>query len=151
MSLDSKALLSALTSHAKRLKIFDRVIGYDPKNVPGDGLTCCVFAEMLTARPSTGLNRSAALMVWVIRVMLPISARQLDDTEPAVVDAADKVVRSLMGAFTLGGLVRNVDIRGQAGTPLRVDFGYVEITGTVYRFAEIITPLIVNDVWTEVP
>jgi hypothetical protein len=153
VSLNAKALQTALVGHAKQLKL-GRVIPHDPKNPPGTGLTVAVFAESLSARPATGLNRSAGLVVWIVRVMVPINSKDaaaLDRVETDVLDAVDRIVGSFMGAFTLGGLVRCVDIRGMAGTALRADFGYVELGGTVYRFAEITTPLIVNDVWTEVP
>lgn len=153
MTLDATALQRALTSHAKGLGIFERVHGFDPKNAPGSGLTCALLARTISARPTTGLNRSAALVVWMMRVMwpLPKSDATLEDVDPRVVGAVDKIVNSLMGAFTLGGLVRAVDIRGMAGTPLGVDFGYVEVDGKMFRIGDVTVPLIVNDVWAEVP
>lgn len=151
MTLDALALQRALTSHASGLGVFERVHGFDPKNAPGSGLTCALLARTTSARPSTGLNRSAALITWIARVMLPLRDVPLEDVDPHVVGAVDKLVNSLMGAFTLGGLVRCVDIRGMAGTPLGVDYGYVEVDGKVFRIGDVLIPLIVNDVWAEVP
>lgn len=151
MTLDALALQRALTSHAKSIGGVERVHGYDPKNAPGSGITIALLARSTSARPSTGLNRSAALVTWIARVMLPLRNEPLDDIDPKVIGVVDRLVNSLMGGFTLGGLVRAVDIRGMAGTPLGVDYGYVEIDSKVFRIGDVLIPLIVNDVWTEVP
>lgn len=151
MTLDATGLQKALVSHAKKLGVFERVIEFDPKNAPGSGLSCALLARQLSARPTTGQSRSAALVVWMARIMLPIRADPLGDVDPKVLGAVDKFVNSLMGGFTLDGLVRAVDIRGMSGTALSVEFGYVEIDGKVFRLGDITIPLIVNDVWAEVP
>lgn len=149
MSLDALALQKALVTHAKALGIFDRVIGHDPKNSPGTGLTASVICSQISARPSTGLSRSSALVVFMVRIMTPLKQNPLDDIDPVMLGATDKLVNSLMGAFTLGGLVRAVDIRGMAGTPLVCNYGHVEIGGTLYRVGDVTIPLICNDVWIE--
>jgi len=56
---------------------------------------------------------------------------------------------SYIGGFTLGGLVRDVDVNGEFGTPLEAVYGYVAIDGAMYRVATITIPVIVNDVWTQ--
>lgn len=153
MTLDTVALQGALRSHGSKLGVFERVEGFDPMNAPGSGLTLALLARRGSARPATGLSRSAALVVWIGRIMYPMpkQGEPREDVDPIVLGALDKYVGSLIGAFTLGGLVRCVDIRGMAGTPVEWDLGYVEIDRKMFRICDVTVPLIVNDVWTEVP
>jgi len=55
------------------------------------------------------------------------------------------------GDFTLGGLVRQVDIRGAHGAGLSARAGYLEQDSAVFRVFTISVPLIVNDLWKEAP
>lgn len=148
MSISTEAILQALSSETKQLGIYDRVLRHEPKNPPGDGLTCSIYMTSLAPVMASGLNRTAALMIVGVRAQLPMLTEPQDDVDLRVTRAVDKTIESYCGAFTLGGLIRAVDIKGMAGTPIRVDYGYLDQGGTLYRFGEITTPLIVNDAWS---
>ena len=51
----------------------------------------------------------------------------------------------LSGEFDLGETIRNVDIGGMGGTPLSVDFGHLDVGGTIFRIADITVPMLVDD------
>ncbi len=56
-----------------------------------------------------------------------------------------------IGGFTLGHVVRNVDIFGAHGQKMRSRLGYITQENTVYRINEITLPLVVNDLFSEAP
>jgi hypothetical protein len=66
-------------------------------------------------------------------------------------DAVDLLLADYVGNFTLGGLLREVDIRGIDGNPLRVDAGYLTQDGKVFRVMTISVPLVINDLYAENP
>ena len=68
-----------------------------------------------------------------------------------VIKAADALTTAYSGDFTLGGAVRDVDLLGMYGSPLRWLAGYVTINSTIYRCMDLTLPLIVNDLWSQAP
>jgi hypothetical protein len=64
--------------------------------------------------------------------------------------AVDDLCGAYCGDFTLGGLVRNVDIFGANGQSLDVRAGYLAQDGALQRVMTIWLPCIVNDLWEEV-
>lgn len=150
MSLDELAIQRALSSHAGALGIFERVQRFDPTNAPGSGMTCALLATDLGTEPSTGLNITAGLVVWVMRIMLPMQTKPLDEVDPTVLGAGRKLIARLLADLKLGGLVRTIDVRGMTGTRLRMRLAYLTIDKTLYRLGDLTVPVIVNDVWPEV-
>lgn len=150
MALSERAVQRALSSHASQTGVFKRVIRFDPKSAPGGGLTCALLLRTMDPTPATGLNVSACLLVWTMRIMLPIRNEPIDEVDPVLMGAARKLMARLLGDLTLAGLVRTIDPRGQAGVRMSCPFGYVEIDGTMHRIADLNVPMIVNDVWAEV-
>ena len=51
----------------------------------------------------------------------------------------------LLGDFTLGTSVRNIDAAGIYGTPLGAQWGYTSVAGVMFRTVDITVPIIVND------
>ncbi len=54
----------------------------------------------------------------------------------------------LLGDFTLGASVRNIDAAGQYGTPMSARWGYTSVAGVMFRTVDITVPIIVNDTVT---
>jgi hypothetical protein len=89
----------------------------------------------------------------IVITMNDTTAEPLDDVDPAVVGAADALLRRYVGGFTLGGLVSNVDVRGAAGVPINMASGWMKLggdSGGRYRSMIITVPLVVNNLWDEV-
>jgi hypothetical protein len=130
---------------------FERVNQFEPVNAPGHGLTCGVWVERVVPVRSSGLNSVSTLVVFSVRVYTATLSDPPDAIDPNMVAAVDALGSAYSGDFTLGDLVRNVDIFGAHGQSLDARAGYVEQDGVLYRVMTITLPVIVNDLWTEAP
>lgn len=148
--IDSAGILSAVVSHAASLGRFERVNGHEPKNAPGQGLSVAVWVEGVAPVPQgSGLASTAATVTLSVRVYANMLGEPQDGIDPGLVSAVDTLMNAYSSNFTLGGLVRNVDLLGQAGAPLRAEAGYLEQDGKLYRVMVITLPMILNDVWSQ--
>lgn len=61
--------------------------------------------------------------------------------------AASQIATDILGAFTLSGKIREVDVGGQFGDAFAIEFGHEQIgdPGKMYRVAELRFGLVVND------
>lgn len=149
MALDINGLLDAVVSHAMASGHFERVNQHEPENPPGHGLTCAVWANRIIALRSSGLNSVSTLVAFDVRIFSPMFDPP-DAIDPTMVAAVDSLCAAYTGDFTLGGLVRQIDVLGAHGQPLDVRAGYLQQDGTKYRVMDIALPCIVNDLWEEV-
>lgn len=146
------AILQALESHVAASGWFERVNRHEPKNAPGNGLTAAIWVQAL--RPvalASGLDATAALLLANIRLYSPMMAEPQDEIDPNLTGATSALVGSISGDFTLGGLIRNVDLLGAHGTPLSAEAGYLEQDRKLFRVYTITVPLVANDVWSQSP
>lgn len=151
MTLNSRAILAAVQSHAETLAVFERAGTHEPKNAPGNGLSIAVWAGPMRAVPAaSGLAAMSARLELVVRVYNPMLQKPYDDIDPTVLDAVDALFTAYAADFELGGLVRNVDLLGQHGTALSAVPGYLSQDGKLFRVMDITLPLIINDLWNEV-
>lgn len=150
MSLDISSILSAVESHALASGQFERVNTHEPKNSPGNGVTCAIWADKIDPVPDgSGLSRTTARLIFVVRIYSNMLQEPQDAIDPNVVTATSDLMTRYSGDFQLGGTVRNVDLLGQAGVSLSAQAGYVNVSGTMYRVVTITLPLIINDVWDQ--
>jgi hypothetical protein len=148
--LDTDVILNQVISHAMASGFFDRVNTHEPKNAPGNGLTCAVWANRIRAAKS-GLDITSALLVVNVRIYSNMLQEPQDAIDPHVIEATDALFNAYIGDFTLGGNIRHVDVRGVEGVALEALAGYITIGNTMYRCMTITLPLVINDVWTEAP
>lgn len=154
MSVSGKAIMSAVASHAAASGYFDRVTLHEPKNKPGNGLSAAVWVQFLGPVPAgSGLRATTALVLVNVRVMSNMLQEPQDEIDPNILDAVDALITAYSADFTLGGLVRNVDLLGQTGQRLQATAGYLPMGNppTMYRVMTINVPLIVNDAWEQTP
>ena len=152
MSLDTAAIYNAVVSHALTCGLFERVNGHQPENAPGNGLTAAVTtAEIGPVPGESGLMTTTGRLVLNVLIFLPTTYDPPDEIDPVVLGATDALLTAYSGDFELGGQVRNVDLLGQAGTPLSARAGYTQIDAQTYRVMTITLPLIVNDLWSQSP
>jgi len=152
VSLGTAAILDAAISHAKGLGRFERILTHEPKSAPGNGLSVAMWAQNL--RPiagGSGLNSTTARLQLSVRVYTNMLADPQDKIDTRLLDAVDALMSAYSGDFTLGGLIRNVDLLGADGDPLSADAGYLEQDSKLYRVMVISLPLIVNDLWVQAP
>jgi hypothetical protein len=74
-----------------------------------------------------------------------------DGIDIDILSAVDQLYASYAGGFTLGGLIRNVDVFGALGPALSAKAGYLNQDGKLFRVMDVIVPMIISDLWDEVP
>ncbi|MFJ5967885.1 hypothetical protein [Streptomyces sp. NPDC093060] len=151
MALDISGILDAAISHASASGYFDEVNGHEAIHPSASGgLTAGVWVERVTPVRSSGLASVTSLVVLNVRLYTSAQQLPLDAIDPNMVAAVDALCTAYCGDFTLGGLVRQVDIFGANGQPLDVRAGYLPQDGALQRVMTISLPCIVNDLWEEV-
>lgn len=148
-------VVDATVSHAAATGLFDKVNGHEPKSAPTAGprgLTCAVWADQLRPSLRSGLDSTTVVLELNVRLFMRMLTEPQDAIDPAMLEAVDTLCGEYVGDFTLGGLVKSVDVRGaDGGTMLSARAGYVQQDGAVFRVMTIIVPCVVNDFWPEAP
>lgn len=154
MSIDSRALLRELASHAARLGVFGEVNTHEPKSAPhptGRPSAHVFLAGIAPAtRVTNSLTHTSVVVTGVIRVYVPMLQEPQDDIDPAICGAVDAVMNSVSGEFTLGGLVDEVDLLGIEGQPMAAQFGHLPLDKTMFRVADVFVPMAIHDVWERI-
>lgn len=146
-----KALRDQVVSHALTLGLFDRVAQHEPKGAPGNGLTCSIWADVIEPLPdASGLAATSGRVAFHVRIMAPMLQEPQDDIDGLILTAAVTLIGEYSGHFTLGGTVRDVDLLGAHGEPLKAQAGYLDIDRKLYRVMVVTLPVIINDLWTQV-
>jgi hypothetical protein len=149
--MDIQAILDVIVSHAMASGYFETVNGHEPKSAPGNGITCGVWSQEIGPAPSgSGLAATTALVVWNVRLYTSMLAEPQDAIDPQMMLATSALIGAYSGDFQLGSTARNVDLLGQAGTPLRARAGYQTIDNKIFRIMNIDLPVLVNDAWQQV-
>lgn len=152
MSLGAGAILTAQLDHAKAIGVFEVARLGEFKTAPPAGLTFSLWTQNLGAAPDgSGLASTTAILHTTARVMIPMTTKPEDTAEVKIVSAADAYMARLSGDFTLGGLVRNVDLLAQMGEPMRWAFGYILIDQKMMRIADLEIYVVLNDLWEQAP
>lgn len=149
--MDTAGIVAAVTSHAQTLGEFDVVSFHEPKGAPGSGLSLAVIAsDGGTVAAASGLASASSRVALTARIFKPLLGQPGDETDADLLTAMDLLFGAYASAFTLDGLVRNVDLLGQHGTGLTWRAGYVRIDEVTFRIVDINLPMILNDQWNEV-
>lgn len=150
MSLDIRTILDAVETHALASGFFQTVNGHEPKSAPQNGLTAAVWVEQIgPARGGSGLDSTSTRLALFVRLYTPMVQQSEDAIDPDMMTALDALMAAYSGDFTLGGLVRAVDLLGAYGDPLSARAGYLTTSGAEFRVMTITLPLVVNDLWEQ--
>lgn len=150
MALDIITILDTVQDHALASGYFDAVNGHEPKSAPGNGLSAAVWVEQIgPARGGSGLGETSVRLALNVRLYTPMVHEPEDAIDPNLMTALDALMAAYSGDFTLGGVVREVDLLGIYGDPLSARAGYLTTAGAEYRVMTITLPLIVNDLWEQ--
>lgn len=142
----------ALVSHAASLGVFETTTDSPPATVPTSGIHCVwEFGDLEPSR-SSGLAATSAVLTWTATILASLTTQPGSSIDRDALDAADALIRSLIGDFELGGLVREVDVRGADGSRgLTARAGYATVNGsTRVRLIVVEVPLVVNDLYDEI-
>lgn len=150
MALDITGLFNGMVNHALMTGLFARVNRHEPKSAPPSGLTCALWADAIDPAPrASGLAATAGRIAFILRVGTNMLADPQDGIDPEIVSAVDTLLGLFSGDFDLGGRVRNIDLLGEHGTPLRAQAGYISLSGVHQRVMDVTVPVIVNDLWNQ--
>ncbi len=152
MAFDFQGLVDAVASHALATGEFDTVNTHEPRSVPGNGVACSIWASLIAPVSSSGLNSVSMLIELTMRVQMPSQTTQpLDEIDPAMMQAVAVLMSTFAGGFTMGGIVREVDLLGQHSQGLRAKPGYINPNNVLCRVFDVTLPVIINDLLVEVP
>lgn len=147
-----QATFDAVHSAAQKLGVFERVLDHEPKSAPGAKLSLAIWFDSLDPYPDgSGLAAVSGRLTLMARAYQSYAQKPEDKAEPGILAGCCAFLAALSGGFTLGGQVRNVDLLGESGTPLKVSSAYVSIDDKPYRVADFTIPIIISDLWTEAP
>ena len=150
MALGTQALFDAVQTHAMTLGQFERVNTHEPKNAPGNDLSCAIWIDRIRPATGSGLAATSALVVFNLRIYSNMLQEPQDAIDPNITLAVDALINAYSGDFTLGGTIRMVDLLGMSGIPLESQAGYLDVDGKMYRIVTVTLPLVVNDAWAQV-
>lgn len=158
-TLDVQGLTAAVCGAAQRIGHLDTVEDHEPREAPNTAMHAAFwFLGMRPARVS-GLASVAMCVTLMGRLYIPAgtgTSQPYGEIDQDLTRATDRLMAAFVGDFTLGGLVRNVDIFGAHSPGLAADYGYADIGGgpggvAKFRIVTFTLPLIVNDLYEEVP
>ena len=140
-----KATLEQIATYLQRSAYFGQVTIGEPKAPPdGEKLAAAVFMRSVAVAQLT-LNSTIESHVLNIRIYRNMLHEPVDAIEFEVAEAVSEVSNDLLGDVNLGDRVRAIDVGGIHSAPYRVDWGYVQVNQTMFRTADIIFGLIVDD------
>lgn len=151
MTLAITDIVAALESHALSTGYFQSVNAHESKQQPVNGITCAIWVEAIKPVKTSGLANTSVRLQFEVRIYCDTMMQPYDDIETDLVTALDALMAEYMGDFTLGGLVRHVDVFGAHGPPLEGRTGYINMDGRELRVFSINVPLIVDDLWPQTP
>lgn len=143
-------VLQALRDVASKLGCFDKVRLGEWKSPPPLG---CVFAVWCNdygpATDGHGLASTTPLLQATARIYVPGIGKDEETWELKLLNAADLYLAALNAGFTLGGLVRNVDLLAAEGERLHWQFGHIMIDTKVSRTADMQINAVFSDEWPQ--
>ena len=142
MAFSIKATLQAITSYLAASG-YVKVARLGEPKAPPENVTAAVFmSSVAVAQLTLGTTiEQHVVTIRLYRNMLDESA----DVELELARIVSEISSDLLGEFDLGATIRNVDAGGQYGTGLSTRWGYVDVGGTMFRVADMLIPLVVDD------
>jgi hypothetical protein len=150
---DVNDIFDRLVSHMLASGRFDAVNKHEPKNSPGNGVSCSLWISSIRPIRTSGLNSTSCLIAFSARIYTSFTSEPFDMIDPNVTSATVDLIGRLSANFELGGQddVREIDLLGAYGEPLSGKAGYVEISKHMYRVMTVTIPVVINDIWSQVP
>lgn len=156
-NLDDQAVnqvFDRLVSLAMQTGKFDTVNQHEPKNAPGNGVTCSVWVQTVKPARKSGLSSTSIVVNFDMRIYKAFVSQPFDMIDPTIVSGAMVIMAALSGDFDFGGIAdaRAIDLLGmESGGGLSATAGYVDIDRRMYRVITINVPVIFNDAFDQEP
>jgi len=123
--------------------LFRTVLIGEPKTtVESDAVA--LWADSSTVVSSTLVSPIVRHLV-TLRCYVNEFAEEAELVEIRVNSLLHNVIATFTGEYSLDGSIRAIDIAGMYGESLNVRLGYADLSGTIYRIADVSLPMIVDD------
>jgi len=143
-------ITDAIVSMIKMTGYFDKVQGFEPDRKPGSGMTAAVwFAGMRCIGAASGLDKSTAMVTFMIRLYQNRMMEPKDIIDPRLSAAASNIIRRYHDDFDFDGAVGHVDLLGAYSDGLTSVSGYLDQDKSIFRVIDISVPCVVYNVWTQ--
>jgi hypothetical protein len=139
--------LQAMRTYVQDLGLFQTVQIGEPKQPPGQGLHAAIFMDSVSVSMVYAGGETRESHVVTLRAYKDMLAEQTDplnNLEVEMASAVSTLMSNLLGDTDLESTVMSIDAAGMDGTSMAGSFGYVEISGVMYRIVDIVVPVIVN-------
>lgn len=147
MAFDIQDTLKRVQSYLQAQGSFgaDVSVG-EPKSPPtqDSNLFAAVMMQQAQVAELT-LQTTIETHTLLIRVYRNMLAEPTADIEFSTARVVSDIMSDLFGDADLGGTIRNVDIGGIYGTTPSVTWAYIDLGGVMFRVADLVLPLIVDD------
>ena len=100
---------------------------------------------MGTRSPYVSFDSTTRVYDTRVRLYTQAFTSPLDSREFVLARAVQQIASDLAGDYTLGGTVRELDIAGQFGPPMRARWGHAAVAGVMYRIVDIDIGLVINN------
>jgi len=148
MALDADGIIAELVTAASSVGVFDAVVAHEPKSAPAPtGVTCAVFVNEAGPVQSSGLSALSMRLEFTMRLYTAMIQEPADGIDPLLLRAADVLTAYLCLHFTLSGKARYTDFLNADGQGLRWVAGYVTQDAKPFRIIDIMTPVVINDLY----
>lgn len=146
MAFKVKSTLEAIQSYAMASGYFGSsvTVGEPKQPVAETSLSAAIFMSSVAVASLT-LTKTIELHVTTIRIYRDMLAEPTANIEFELAEAVGDISSDLLGDYDLGETIRNIDVGGQYGSAMNTTWGYVDLSGKMYRIADISLPLIVDD------
>lgn len=151
MALDINGIIDALASHALSTGYFSMVNEHESKQSPPEEVTAAIWVERVSPVKTSGLSNTSVRLQVEVRLYAGTMTEPYDDIDSDLTTALDALMRAYMNDFTLGGLIRHVDLFGAYGPGLDARTGFINMDGKEFRVFSVNVPMIVDDLWTQAP
>lgn len=151
MAFDITSTLEVVRSHVATTGGLASVEIEEPKQPYGDNrFHASVFMRSAEVVITT-LDSTVEVHSVIVRLYRDALAEPKNQIETGMAFLVSTIGDNILGDFSLGGNIRNVDIGGDFGQPFRADWGRVEIGQTTYRVADLLLGCVVNGGTTMAP
>lgn len=138
-------LINAVASDAQQTGWFDSVGTEEPKSAPTGNIHFATWLMKASPVKSSGLISTSFRIELAGRIYLNMLKEPTGNIDGEIASAGWDLLGRYSGAFTLNGMIREVDLFGSEGEALSVQFGYVNIDHKLFRIADVTIPLIADD------
>lgn len=145
------AVLEKLVAYNLASARVDQVNTHEPKNAPGNQITCAIWVQSVKPIRASGLAATSGVVLYDARFYQNFKSQPFDMIDPNLQAAATDFMGSMTGDFNLGGTgdTRHIDLLGAYGATLSMQAGYVEIDRGIFRIMTVAVPIVINDMFTQ--